>query len=207
MHTVFINDRPLRFINVYDKHELESAKGSELYSENDKPIEELISLLENGKEQAEIFYLSENPDSAWNILISNCTLVEAAGGLVQHHAEEYLLIYRNHLWDLPKGKIEFDESPEEAAVREVKEECGVRDLTIVQKLPLTFHVYHQNNKRMLKKNNWFLMESSNRDELIPQKDEGIEEARWMNKNSIQTIALKNIHASIAELLKHFFGWR
>ena len=41
---------------------------------------------------------------------------------------EILLIYRNGVWDLPKGKIEFGESYEDAALREVAEETGVKNL-------------------------------------------------------------------------------
>ena len=34
------------------------------------------------------------------------TLIEAAGGLVKNEDGEYLFIFRNNKWDLPKGKIE-----------------------------------------------------------------------------------------------------
>ncbi len=206
MHTVFINDRRLRFVSFYDKQEIESAKNSEVYSEKDKTIAALISQLENEKKHAEVFYLSADSDTSWKIFISNCTLIEAAGGLVQNDADEFLLIFRHHTWDLPKGKIEFDETPEQAAIREVEEECGIKNLAIIQKLPHSFHTYKLNEKRMLKKNHWFLMQTVNKAPLVPQTNEGIEEARWMNKNSMQTIALKNMHASIAGLLNQFFGW-
>ena len=42
---------------------------------------------------------------------------------------EILLIFRNGVWDLPKGgKIEYNESYEDAALREVSEETGVKNL-------------------------------------------------------------------------------
>jgi bis(5'-nucleosidyl)-tetraphosphatase len=37
-----------------------------------------------------------------------------------------LRAYRN--WDLPKGRLEADETPHEAAIREVREETGLSDL-------------------------------------------------------------------------------
>lgn len=37
-----------------------------------------------------------------------------------------LRVYRN--WDFPKGALESDETPLEAAIREVREETGIRDL-------------------------------------------------------------------------------
>ena len=52
-------------------------------------------------------------------------LIEAAGGLVKNENGDYLFIYRNDKWDLPKGKIEKDEKTKVAAVREVEEECGI----------------------------------------------------------------------------------
>ncbi len=205
MHTVFINDKPLHFIDTYDKQELEISKRGLLYSEKDKSIEEIILELENTKESPEVFYLSENPDASWKIFISHCTLIEAAGGLVQNKSGEYLVIFRLDKWDLPKGKIEYDESPEQAAIREVQEECGIDELVIVQKIPLTFHTYTLKKKRMLKKTNWYLMQTKYSSPLVPQKEESIEEARWMNKKEIEKKVLANTYASIADLLKIFFS--
>ena len=42
----------------------------------------------------------------------------------------YLLIYRRGKWDLPKGKLDYEESPEQAGVREVEEECGIGQLKL-----------------------------------------------------------------------------
>ena len=118
----------------------------------------------------------------------------------------YLLLrYSAGHWDLPKGKLDDDETPEQAAVREVEEECGITNLSIIRKLPITFHTYMLKEKRMLKKNHWFLMHTSSNAPLVPQEEEGIEEVRWMNKTEIQTRVLKNTYASISDLLNQFFG--
>ena len=55
----------------------------------------------------------------------------AAGVVVTREAADGLRVlllraYRN--WDLPKGGLEADETPFEAAVREVREETGLGDL-------------------------------------------------------------------------------
>ena len=58
--------------------------------------------------------------------------VRAAGGVVVRHAEngasEVLIVHRPAYddWSFPKGKCEDGESEEEAAVREVEEETGLR---------------------------------------------------------------------------------
>jgi 8-oxo-dGTP diphosphatase len=59
-------------------------------------------------------------------------IVEGAGGLVTRPAAsgepEVLVVHRPRYddWSLPKGKLEPGESFEDAAVREVEEETGVR---------------------------------------------------------------------------------
>ncbi len=45
------------------------------------------------------------------------TSVEAAGGLVLNEKGEVLMIFRRGSWDLPKGKIDPNESVETAAIR------------------------------------------------------------------------------------------
>ena len=66
-----------------------------------------------------------------------------AGGIVRRRADDrdlYLLVRANEpkgVWVLPKGHIEAGETPEGAAVREVREETGVqaRIETLVGEIP------------------------------------------------------------------------
>jgi 8-oxo-dGTP pyrophosphatase MutT (NUDIX family) len=60
---------------------------------------------------------------------ANNSLIAAAGGVLrrEHGGKvQVLLIYRPRYddWSLPKGKLEAGESPEQAALREVREETG-----------------------------------------------------------------------------------
>ena len=59
------------------------------------------------------------------------TTVRAAGGLVRRrgaNGDEVLVVHRPAYddWSFPKGKLERGESEEDAAVREVEEETGLR---------------------------------------------------------------------------------
>lgn len=56
--------------------------------------------------------------------------INLAGGILKDNKGRILLIHRNTLklkqWELPGGKIEKNEKPNEAAIRELKEELGIR---------------------------------------------------------------------------------
>ena len=60
----------------------------------------------------------------------NSMAVRLAGCVIRNDAGEILLLHRNkngmQQWELPGGKLEEGEAAEEAAVREILEELGVR---------------------------------------------------------------------------------
>ena len=109
-------------------------------------------------------------------------LIKAAGGLVQNNGY-FLWIYRNNTWDLPKGKIEENESITDAALREVKEECGLKGiLEISHKIIVTHHTYQLRDVKILKETHWFFMNFVGEPNTIPQLEEGITEVSWKSKN-------------------------
>jgi len=118
---------------------------------------------------------------SWRIFKSGLRLVIAAGGLVENKKGEFLLIYRNRRWDIPKGKLKKVEGKKEGAIREVKEECGIKQLTITGKLIRTYHVVNQGGEPILKKVFWYKMISEYEGELIPQTAEGITKVEWNSK--------------------------
>ncbi len=130
--------------------------------------------------------------------------IEAAGGVVLNNEKEYLLIKRFGIWDLPKGKIEKRESIKEAAIREVCEETGLTIVEIVKPLPDTFHIYQQQGKWFLKKTHWFLMKTEDIGELVPQTDEDISEALWMEKSTAKN-AISKSYRSIKDTLGYLFS--
>ena len=129
----------------------------------------------------------------------NC--VKASGGVVFNFKNEILLIYRNGVWDLPKGKIEFGESYEDAALREVAEETGVKNLYLKNFLVTTYHTYSHNSINYLKITKWYRMYTKSNTKLVPQFQEGITKAMWVNYNDISD-KMVNTYGSIKDVLRH-----
>ncbi|WP_428329459.1 NUDIX hydrolase [Mucilaginibacter sp.] len=127
------------------------------------------------------------------------TLIKAAGGLVKNEFNEFLFIYRNDKWDLPKGKIEKQEGTKAAAVREVEEECGIKVNKLEEKICKTYHVYIYKGNVVLKKTYWFNMRCKGQNNLKPQKEEGITDVRWFKKGHVDLI-VENTFPSIMDVL-------
>ena len=80
--------------------------------------------------------------------------VPGAGGVVFDEAGRVLLIRdRNGFWVFPKGHIDPGETPEEAAVREVLEETGVR-ARVLAALTTTRYRNDRGEEREIR---WYLM--------------------------------------------------
>ncbi|MCF6184187.1 MAG: NUDIX domain-containing protein [Bacteroidales bacterium] len=125
--------------------------------------------------------------------------IEAAGGLVKNSKNELLIIHRFEKPDLPKGKIEKNETPETAAIREVEEECGISGLKITGKAEPSFHIYDFKNKKALKKTHWFNMQYSGNETPVPQIEEGISKVEWCDNQKLSGYKLRTYTS-----LKYFF---
>lgn len=144
--------------------------------------------------------LDADPRALFKKIKKSLTLIKAAGGLVKNAKGNYLFIFRNKKWDLPKGKVEKAEKMKEAARREVEEECGVKIYTNDEKLCKTYHVYTMGSKVVLKKTNWYSMTVKGEPKLIPQKEEGITKASWLSKTELAPV-LDNTYPSIVQVLE------
>ncbi len=78
---------------------------------------------------------------------------------------------------LPKGHPDGDESPEQAALREVREETGVQ-ARVVERLGDVRYWYQRDGRRIVKVVAFFLLQHDRGD---PERhvDHEIDEARWM----------------------------
>ncbi len=153
-------------------------------------FKDLIERINNG----ELLYVNiyhKNEEKLERFLRKKLPVVEAAGGLVYNSKQEILFIYRNKRWDLPKGGVEKGETYPEAAIREVEEETGVKDLELKKFITKTYHIFKRNNTYKLKITYWFEMVTSYKGTLIPQKSEDIEKVKWKNFEKSQKALQKS----------------
>ncbi len=126
----------------------------------------------------------------------------AAGGLILNEKKELLMIFRRSKWDLPKGKLDEGEKIEDCALREVKEETGLKNVRLEKFIAITLHEYLDpySNEDVIKETHWYKMFASANERLVPQADEHIEKIEWVDLKNLQE-KLVNSYANISEVIK------
>lgn len=114
----------------------------------------------------------------------------SAGGVVLNKKGEVAVVSQpNDTWSLPKGHIDLGEDELTAACREILEESGISDLTLVCKLG-SYDRYRiglngGDDFSELKNIAMFLF-TTKQEELKPQ-DPRNPEARWVDKNEVANL--------------------
>lgn len=92
--------------------------------------------------------------------------------------EVALIATKNHtVWTLPKGLIDPGETPEQAAVREIREETGLIGVIVMPLGQKSFWFYLKNdNVRCKKSVSYFLVKQTGGD--VAQFGPEVDEARW-----------------------------
>ncbi|QEE51246.1 NUDIX domain-containing protein [Flavobacterium alkalisoli] len=195
MYKVFVNDKPLFLTN-----QVEKETDFKMFLLESVDIEQLIISMFNNKVKKAFLY---HPDEKETLkkLKEKIPVAKAGGGLVYNKKGEVLFIFRNGKWDLPKGGIEKGEGIEDAAIREVEEETGVKNLKITQKLQKTYHVFKRNGNYKLKVTHWYEMKTDYKGKLQAQENEGIEKVAWLNPEQIKE-ALTNSYENIKLLFEN-----
>ena len=103
--------------------------------------------------------------------------VKAAGAVVWRRGPggpEIAVIHRPRYddWSLPKGKLDRGESFEQAAVREIEEEIGVRG-DLGAELPATTYTDHKGRSKIVR---YWLMEAGS-EAFAPNEE--VDELRWL----------------------------
>lgn len=170
--------------------------------ENTQTFEYAVEVLANRKDVSCVRI--EHSDA--NILLSKLLLkyknILAAGGVVENEMGELLIIFRHNKWDLPKGKLKKNEDKALGAIREVEEECGVSNLSVIAPLSPTYHIYELKGKLVLKKTFWYEMYCKKNQNLVPQLEEGITKVQWFKPEDLDVV-FDNTYGSIAQVLKEF----
>ena len=109
----------------------------------------------------------------------------SAGGVVVRTVQgghEVVLVSDGRYWGLPKGNLEAGETPQDAALREVSEETGIRrdTLTVAAELAPSDYTYRRRDSGRLvfKRVHQYLMTAPGDGELHRQESE-IAEAEWL----------------------------
>jgi hypothetical protein len=195
MYKVFVNEKKLSLT------QLPEINVKHIEFDGSHSLEMAVDFLENTALEAVNIY-GENLEEIWKSFKSLFHEIEASGGMVYDAENQILFIHRLGKWDLPKGKLEKDESIEENALREVEEETGLKGLCIDQFISQTYHIYtERNGKKILKKTNWFKMFYKGNETPIPQIEEGIKAVSWKDKIAIKKDVLPRTFKNIILILE------
>lgn len=137
--------------------------------------------------------------------IMQLRIIQAGGGLVLNEQNELLFIFRRGSWDLPKGKVDSGETIEACALREVEEETGVGNLTLVDFVGITQHQYFDPylQEEVIKESHWYIMTVKGVPALIPQTEEDITDIKWVPLAEVNVLII-NAYESIKEIIGLFF---
>lgn len=125
----------------------------------------------------------------------------SAGGVV-FNAEKILLLKKfNGGWVLPKGHVKKGEVISETAIREVREETGVKAEVGEYIDSITYEYYNFRAMKRLKKTvHWFVMYSNDM-HLIPLNEEGFNDAKYIYyEDAMNLILHKNERLIIKKAL-------
>lgn len=126
----------------------------------------------------------------------------SAGGVVIRVLDEaaHILLIRDpyRKWGLPKGHLEPEESPEDAALREVREETGLTSLVLGPDLGEIDWVFRLKGRKIHKFCRFYLM-SAPRGRARPQLAEGITEVRWLPVDqAVATVSYENARGVLVQ---------
>jgi 8-oxo-dGTP pyrophosphatase MutT (NUDIX family) len=198
---IYFNNKCLAFDSAASQY----SKDQIIKSESEGKISALIDIWMSGSGDwmSENLSLSNLPEAnfeqAIDYLKKKFYYIEAGGGLIAKE-KKYLFIFRLGKWDLPKGKLDKEETSEHAAIRECEEECAISGLSIIEELSSTFHIYKYRDSYALKRTYWYFMKTDFSGILAPQTEENIEKVEWFSSNEIKEKVFVNSYYTIKDVV-------
>lgn len=186
MYKVFFNDRVIFLASLTEKLDPRYENHTQII-DNESTVHSMTNWFLSQSYDQNLVLCSESIDQLWLWFSSYFIPMDAAGGLVENSLGELLCIHRLNRWDLPKGKVEKGETFEQAAIREVEEECGISGVKLNEFATCTLHGYphpKKNDKCILKTTRWYYMTYQGEELLRPQISEQIEAAVWASPDQI-----------------------
>ncbi len=183
-YKIYFGDHPLYLTNEIDQdmqfimHHDDGVYMDEL---SNAGIKSMIHEMKLPQRHAGVFF-HEDIDALFKAFRKQFGIIVAAGGIVKNDNGDILMIFRRGKWDMPKGKLDKGESLEDCAVREVEEETGIEQTKLISPHTVTYHVYDEYGKHILKESHWFHMHSPGVQKLVPQLEEQITAIEWANED-------------------------
>ncbi|WP_143307348.1 NUDIX hydrolase [Chitinophaga vietnamensis] len=181
--TIYLNERPLLLCAGETAIPAGYADAEIFHDPDTEQIDHILLQLEEGERHAAVF-IREDVKQLLKKVSLHFTVLVAAGGLVTNDAGDVLMMFRRGKWDLPKGKQDPGEDLESCALREVAEETGLHNVTLLTKINETFHYYPMKNKKVLKHTYWYRMLFTGKELTVPQIEEDILDIQWIRKENV-----------------------
>jgi 8-oxo-dGTP pyrophosphatase MutT (NUDIX family) len=197
---IYLNDKPIFLVKGRKKDADKAWQRTHpsIFYKRKGDVQRALWLMEHDHLFDSLAIYGKDTDAVRKEVFGMFRIMEAAGGLVLNPNGKSLMIFRRGKWDLPKGKLDKGETPEEAALREVNEETGIKKLKLEGHLITTYHSYTHKKQRILKRTYWYLMTIPNTQKATPQAEEDITLAKWVAKDKLKA-KLKNTYPSILDV--------
>ena len=131
----------------------------------------------------------------------------SAGGVIIKTEKErsFILLVKDGYghWTWPKGHIEKGESPEEAALREITEETGLKKIGIEGKIGEQTYYFKLKGELIFKTVYIFLVKAGAREKLVIQESE-IADAKWLPaEDALEAIEYKGSREMVEKGIRLF----
>ena len=203
-YKIYFENKPVFLLDSLDQEMIRNFSQDRILFVNeisDLVVKNTLSSVRSDNTDAVIFF-HKNIDELKKAFWKQFTIIQAGGGLVQNEQQQILFIFRRGKWDLPKGKLDPDESLQECAIREVQEETGLQSIMLENHLLTTYHTYRKDNMDILKETHWYVMKASSDSILTAQAEEDIQQVEWVEVDDTPKM-LQNTYQAIKDVLSAF----